>query len=144
MAWEGAWTTGHLPHCEFKVFRAPGLQIIIFYSTAYSLNGEYYLLLKLLCPSLLCKCLEDGKTPNTFISPNIFTSSLNSESYGLWEEMPAFFFNWIWLTYNTVLISGVQHSDSSFWGFSLGFLFHYRLLQGMGYNSLCYAVNPVA
>ena len=41
--------------------------------------------------------------------------------------------------YNTVLVSGVQPSDSVIHFF---IFFHYRLLQDIEYSSLCYTVNP--
>lgn len=43
----------------------------------------------------------------------------------------------VWLIFNTVLVSGAQHCG---WGL-LQIMFHYRLLQHNGYNSLCWTVN---
>ena len=59
------------------------------------------------------------------------------------DIFPGFFiFEWqflkleVQLTYNTVLVSGIQNSDSVF----LQIIFYYRLLQDNLYNSLCYTV----
>ena len=47
------------------------------------------------------------------------------------------------LTYNTVLVSGVQQSDSVIHTCIIfQILSHYRLLQGIEYSSLCYRVSP--
>ena len=39
--------------------------------------------------------------------------------------------------YNIVLVSGIQHRDSIF----LEIILHYRLIQDIGYKSLCYTVG---
>ena len=44
------------------------------------------------------------------------------------------------LTYNIVLFSRVQQSDSVIYFFQI--IFHYKLLQVIEYSSLCCAVNP--
>ena len=45
--------------------------------------------------------------------------------------------------YNFVLVSGVHQSDSVIHAYILfQSHFHYRLLQGIEYGSLCYAVGP--
>ena len=55
------------------------------------------------------------------------------------EQLSWFFFLIeIYLIYNIILVSGIQHSDSEF----LQIKTHYKLLQDNGYNSLCYTVYP--
>ena len=52
-------------------------------------------------------------------------------------------FTEVQLIYNVVLVSGVQQSDSDIHMYILfQILFHYRLLQGIEYSSLCYTVGP--
>ena len=46
------------------------------------------------------------------------------------------------LMYSIVLVSGVQQGDSVVYMYSFQIIFHYKLLQGIEYFSLCCTVNP--
>ena len=55
----------------------------------------------------------------------------------------SFLLRYSWF-YNVVLVSGVQQNDSVTYihVYSSQIHFHYRLLQDIEYNSLCYTVSP--
>ena len=57
------------------------------------------------------------------------------------SHFPPIFTNWIIVDLQYVLVLCVQHSDS---GFFLQIIFHYRLLQDVGHNSLFFFFLKVA
>ena len=82
---------------------------------------------------------SEGQRSLECCSPGL--SDWTTTKYIDWLTDPIIFLIEVWLIYNIVLVSGVQHSDLKVVFFFLQIIFCYRLLQDIEHNSLCYMVN---
>ena len=85
-----------------------------------------------------CHFLLQGIFPTQGLNPGLHCRQI---LYWLSDEGNSHRRN-VEMIYNVVLVSGVQQSYSLYIYILFQILFHYRLLQDIGYSSLCCTVGP--